>query len=136
MAFAHDLGRLRRRHHLLELALEVARRALDGEVSEDDANAIYLAYRATDGRADPGLGTVRVQASKLRQIIRLVNRDGKRAMKLLETVMRLHESLPPLGKFSCYDAMVLVARRQLKSRRALTDAKVREIALSLRRGQM
>jgi hypothetical protein len=35
-----------------------------------------------------------------------------------------------------YEAMVLVARRQLKSRRALSEARVREIALSLRRGRV
>jgi hypothetical protein len=55
-------------------------------------------------------------------------------MMLLETVVRFYESLPRQGKFGCYDAMVLMARWQLRSHRALSEAKVREIALSLRRG--
>jgi hypothetical protein len=59
-AFAHELGRLRRRHHLQELAMEVARRVLEGEVDEDDANAIYLAYRSPDGDAEAEAATARV----------------------------------------------------------------------------
>jgi hypothetical protein len=55
-------------------------------------------------------------------------------MKLLESIVRLHESQPVQKKFGCYDAMVLAARCQLGSHKALSEAKVREIALSVRRG--
>jgi hypothetical protein len=136
LSVARKLGILRRSNRLMqaELAMTVARFALDGQISAEDANAILLAYRSPEGDVNAGAASVRVQASKLRQIIKLVERDGRRGMRLLEMVVRLHESLPRQGKFSCYDVMILVARRQLGSHKALSEARVREIALSLRRG--
>jgi hypothetical protein len=133
--FARRLGILRQRNHLVqtELALDIARLALGGQIDAEDANAIYLAYRFPEGGEDQGASAIRVQASKLRQIIKLVKRDGPRGNKLLTAVVRLHKRLPPHSKFGCYDAMVLVARRQLQKSKALSNIEVHQIALSLRK---
>jgi hypothetical protein len=133
--FARRLGMLRQRNHLVQtvLAVDAARLALGGQIDAEDANAIYLAYRFPEGGEDQGASAIRVQASKLRQIIKLVERDGDRGLKLLMKVVQLHQSRPRQSKFSCYDAMVLVARRQLQKSKALSDIEIRQIAMSLKR---
>jgi hypothetical protein len=110
---------------MAHLAVAVAKAAEAGEIDEDSATDIYSMYIRMAHRVsklDTSETTVRVQISKLRQIIKMGMEFG--AGPLLK-VMRLHPELSKEGKVKwLYASMVDVARAQLARPSPLTDKQI------------
>jgi hypothetical protein len=117
-----ELGAMQRHDVLPSLALVIAQAASDGALTEDDANDVYAAYIKNAMRVskvDYATSTFRVNASKMRQVIKLGAAGG---VPLLRRVTRLHEHLSRKQDVRpLYHAMVDAAREQLSTTRALTD---------------
>jgi hypothetical protein len=117
-------GRAQRqcRKIMAQVAIDVARASKRGEVDEDDAADLYATYyRASTGaRALKGSDGIKVNASKLRQIIKAADPD------LLERVMAMAERVPEGTRASTYAAMVNACRAKLDGRR-VTQGLIRKL---------
>lgn len=121
------LGRMRHDLRVLpKLAYLAAEAAERGEVDEDDAQDLYLTYyehtQTAKRGVDPGEATVRVQVSKLRQIIKSADPE------LLDRVTKAHAEARGARK-SLYTSMVAAARLQAAARQRLSDRTLRELVL-------
>jgi hypothetical protein len=96
------------RDRLPVLAMMVAKHAAKGHLDEASAEPLYLEWiKGSTGatRVERGTNTVRVNTSKLRQVIRA------RDPKLLQRVMTMHAKLARTHVvLPLYDAMVQVCR--------------------------
>jgi hypothetical protein len=95
--------------------------AYEGNVSKDDVEYIYTTYALSrDPKAK--FNTLAVQVSKLRTAVRLASYRGIKyadKVRVMQTVMLMcdHSQLYAL---STYDAMLDIARQQMKSRVPMT----------------
>lgn len=103
------------RHTLPQVAIDIAQRAQNGEIDVEDTNDLYLEYyRASQGvtSADPTSQAMRVNASKLRQIIKTADPELLREVSEQFDTMRHRVKVRPL-----YHAMVDVCRYKLETGR-------------------
>ena len=100
------------RHALPTLALAAAQGAARSVVDEHDASDIYAAYSER-----PVSRSYRVQASKLRQVIRAANPKLVMRVWTMHNVHRKHE---PRG-VQLYETMVNACRLYLTTRRCTRD---------------
>jgi len=110
------------RHLLADVALDLAHSAAHHEIDESDAMRCYLVYlkASTGAKADPADRSVRVNASKMRQIIKAADPE------LLQRVMSFSDRIPFGRRRSMYAAMVDACRLQLNGRR-VTNGVLRKL---------
>jgi hypothetical protein len=123
---------------LSDLAVGVARATIDGEAEPDDALDLYLAYFDASIKRSPAQtpSSLRVQASKLRQVMKLAERHPKTALALLEKVTDLHAELLGTTRVkSLFAAMVDVARAQLMITKPLTERELRALIAQPKRSR-
>ena len=111
------------RYVLPMVAFEVAKAARRGEVDEEDAAELYVAYwegTAAPGKIDVRHDSPKAQVSKLRQIIMAADPD------LLDRVAKLHEKAKREGRqvLSLYAAMVEASRVQASQHAKLKDREI------------
>lgn len=128
--FGHQM--LGRRAVLPLFALEVARAARAGEIDKGNANELYFQYQSVVKRGEKveiAKSGPRVQASKLRQIIKLATSAKVHdPVAFLESVLELHFDLSRKEKVKpAYVAMVEVARLQMLSSRQLSKEQIKQI---------
>jgi hypothetical protein len=114
------------RYVLPIVAVEVAKAARRGEVDEEDATDLYLAYwegTAAPGKIVPTADSPKSQISKLRMIIKAADPD------LLDRVAILHEKCKREGEavLSLYASMVETSRVQASRHAKLRDREILEI---------
>ena len=119
-----DFGKARQDLQIMpKLAYAVAQAAERGEVDETDATELYTTYYSHTGQAarhvEPTAPTIRVQASKLRQIIKAADTG------LLDKVIEAHRQV--IDRKPLYPAMVDAARLQVTSGKPLSDRRIKEI---------
>lgn len=112
------------RNVLATLAVKVCEAAVQGRIDEDDAGAIYEVYilhASGVSKVDHTLPSVRVQVSKLRQIIKLGVTCGRKGCELLSEVRATHDKLTRYevvktkALYDCFiDAARLSVARQCK----------------------
>lgn len=107
---------------LPELAHMVITATLEGEITTDDANAIYMAYATGLANGDytrlMSYGSFRTQCSKLRQIIKVCQRHGSHATKLFKWACQYAVDHNTTRDY--YTVMVTIARIQLRSHHKLS----------------
>ena len=114
------------RSTLPKFALHICREAAAGEISEDDANDLYLEYikTSTGVSMDATANSVRANASKLRQIIKL-GAECSDAETLLTKVIETHDKmLRQENIVSAYAAMVAAARERLTTGKHVPDRRI------------
>jgi hypothetical protein len=121
-----------------EIVTELASR---GIYDKDDATRLYLWFRAgQEGASGQGVGSLPVQASKLRKFIALGRVCRDEGVELIRRAKAIHAEIyrssgrERLKLTSTYSALVAVARAQLDrmaggGRRMLTDAEIRSVLL-------
>jgi len=112
---------------LVKLALDAAGCAQEGHIDASDVWAVYAAYlNGVTGETNPDAAeqSNKVQASKLRQIVKLAEENPK-ALDLLLRVIVLHNTTNAGRYKPLYMSMCDVAREQRKlGRCALTDGQI------------
>ena len=114
---------------LPDLAMAVARAAVEGKIAPDGATTIYAAYREAAGAGLENPLSFKAQVSKLRQIVRLAS-EYRTGLALLEETRAIHDELnktEPSALKPAYAAMVDVARSRLGMRRALTRTEIAKL---------
>jgi hypothetical protein len=126
---------------LVAFAVIVTELASRGIYDKDDATRLYLWFRVgQEGASGQGVGSVPVQASKLRKFIALGRVCGDEGVELIRRARAIHAEIyrssgrERLKLTSTYSALVAVARAQLDrmgggGRRMLTDAEIRRVLL-------
>ena len=115
----------RQRHTLPQVAITIAERAKSGDVDTDDTMDLYLEYYCASAgvsKADATSPTVRVNASKLRQIIKAADPALLREVSRLYEEMRHKVATKPL-----YHAMVDACRYKLEAGKTPSEATLRKI---------
>jgi hypothetical protein len=96
-----------------QLALEVAHAAKRKEIDPDDAADLYsLYYQTASGvKPNPAERSFRVNASKLRQIIKAADPE------LLKKVIKIQETLPDSERRPLYESIVAACRARCQHKR-------------------
>lgn len=125
-----EFGRMRGEMGVMpRLAYYVAEQTAKGEVGPEDAMDIYTTYYSSTGfgrkvKVHKQSPNIKVQASKLRQIIKASELDGT---ELLDRVIAAHRQSTASGVQSLYNMMVEASRLRLSTGKPLSDWRIKEI---------